>query len=116
MRVLSAAELLDVWERGLGQSPAQRALTLLVLAADETAPERVADCTIGERDTRLLTLREQTFGVNLPSLTSCPACAERLEFQIDAAQLRSQSSSPAATSFHLTQGDCAGGVSSAAQP
>jgi hypothetical protein len=107
MRALSAAELLDVWERGLAQSPAQRALTLLALATDEAPLERVAQWTIGERDARLLTLREQTFGVNLASLTSCPGCAEQLEFHIDAAQLRSQPTSPPEASLQLAEGDYA---------
>lgn len=88
MRALSAGELLGVWERGLAQSPAQRALVLLAVALPDLPIEELARLTVGERDTRLLSLREETFGPQLESLTSCPACAERLEFQITTSDLR----------------------------
>ena len=88
MRALSAAELLDVWERGLAHSPAQRALILLALACDETPVEELAQFSIGRRDAQLLALREQTFGPQLASTTICPACAEQLEFNVDIADVR----------------------------
>lgn len=82
MRALSAGELLGVWERGLAQSPAQRALILLAAGMCDLPLEELVKFTIGERDARLLALREDIFGPHLRSLTNCPACAERLEFQI----------------------------------
>lgn len=87
MRALSAAELLDVWERGLAQSPAQRALTLLVAACHEAPIERLAQFSVGERDACLLALREETLGPRLASLTHCPACSEQVELQIKTADL-----------------------------
>jgi hypothetical protein len=87
MHALTAPELLDVWERGLAQSPIQRALSLLAAACSET-PEALANLSIGQRDARLLTLREWTFGSHLLSLVICPQCGERWEFTINAADLR----------------------------
>jgi hypothetical protein len=87
MRALSAAELLAVWERGVAQSPAQRALTLLALACAETPVERLAQFSIGQRDAHLLALRERTFGPQLDNITTCPACGERLEFSVNAADI-----------------------------
>ena len=88
MRALTAPELLDVWERGLAQSPTQRALSLLAAACSETTPEALANLSIGQRDARLLTLREWTFGSQLPSLVVCPSCGERWELTVNAADLR----------------------------
>ena len=88
MRVLSAPELLNVWERGLAQSPLQRALTLLAAACSETTLEVLANLSIGQRDARLLTLREWTFGSQLVSVVTCPGCGERLELTFEAADLR----------------------------
>ncbi len=87
MRALSAAELLHVWERGLAQSPAQRALILLTAASQDQAIEQLAQLTVGERDASLLALREETFGRRLGSLTNCPACAEQVELQIETSDL-----------------------------
>lgn len=88
MRALSATKLLDAWERGFARSPAQRGLLLLSLACEEISPGEVAALTAGERDARLLALREQTFGSLFASVTSCPACHAKLEFHVEADELR----------------------------
>lgn len=87
MRALSASELLNAWERAFGQSAIRRGLTLLEAACDDASSEQLAQLSIGQRDARLLTLREWTFGSNLTSLTSCPACGERLEVSFMASDL-----------------------------
>ena len=79
MRALSAAELLNVWERGLAQSPPLRALTLLSAACPDVAPESLATLSVGDRDAKLMTLRKWTFGAQLACIASCTACGERLE-------------------------------------
>ncbi|MBA3831270.1 MAG: phage baseplate protein [Chthoniobacterales bacterium] len=107
MRALSAAELLDVWERGLAQSPAQRALLLLAVACAETPIEQLAQASIGQRDSRLLAVREQTFGPRLASITTCPACSEQLEFEVNAAEIRATSDGEPELLLRLTQGDYA---------
>jgi hypothetical protein len=83
MRALTAAEVLDAWERGGPQSPAQRALTLLGLALEEAPLRELSQLSAGERDVKLLALRAQMFGEQLAGLTNCPACAEPLEFETE---------------------------------
>src|SRR3954470_2457166 len=88
MRPLTAQELLDAWERGLGEPPVQRALALLAAACPEATPTELARESVGRRDGRLLTLREWTFGPRLVSLAACPACGERLENALEVANIR----------------------------
>lgn len=83
MHPLSASELLDVWERGLIQAPAQRALTLLAAACPEVPPESLTRLSVGDRDARLTTLREWTFGPQLVCIASCVQCGERLELSLN---------------------------------
>jgi len=87
-RGLSASELLAAWERGTGQPPAGKAVTLLAASAPEVPPERLARLSIGQRDACLFTLRELTFGSRLVALATCPFCAERLELSFDVAEIR----------------------------
>src|SRR5262245_3031909 len=61
MRALSGGELLAVWDLGPGRGLVERMLALLSAACDES-PDALAGLTIGERDARLLTLREWAFG------------------------------------------------------
>ena len=83
MHPLSAPELLRVWESGIGQTPVNRALSLLEAAYPEaTIP--LEQLTIGQRDSLLLTLREQMFGERLESVVECPQCG-RVFHQNDAA-------------------------------
>ena len=92
MRALSANELLDAWEQGIGQTPARRAMALLAPACPERSPDALARLSIGQRDARLLALREWTFGARLLSLATCPGCGERLELAFDTADIRSPAS------------------------
>lgn len=87
MRPLSSAELLDAWEQGLSEPPFRRGVALLKAACPEVSDETVAAWSIGERDSRLLTLREWTFGSQLLSVASCLACGERLEWAVKASDL-----------------------------
>lgn len=88
MRTLTNVELLNVWERGLGQRPVQRALSLLATACPETPLDELARMTIGRRDEALLVLRERTFGPRLVGLASCPECSEWIELMFEASQIR----------------------------
>ncbi|HTZ40404.1 MAG TPA: hypothetical protein VMB77_09610 [Syntrophales bacterium] len=88
MNVLTASELLSVWEMGRSQPSHRRALLLLGAAYPETTPEELAGLSIGRRDSRLLTLREQLFGPRLVSMTGCPACGEKLELSFDVSDIR----------------------------
>src|SRR4051794_39247497 len=102
MRALSAAELLDVWERGRDQHPVQQALALLVAACPETTPDALARLTIGQRDAELLTLRGWTFGSQLVSLAVCPGCDERLELTFDLGDIRAAPEAEPSEEFALS--------------
>jgi len=68
-----------VWEWGNGQTSVQKALGLLMVAWPENSPNELAGLSVGQRDGRLLQLRESLFGPKLASVAVCPACGERLE-------------------------------------
>ena len=87
MRVPSAAQLLETWERALSQSPAQRALSLLATAEAELTQEDLAMLPLGRRDARLLRLRERLFGGQLQLVVPCPHCAQLIESQFGTADL-----------------------------
>ena len=84
MRPLSAAQLLDAWERGLSEPAFRRVLPVLAAAWPR---DELAVLSIGERDRRLLTLRESTFGSRLASVANCLQCGEVLEWAFDTADL-----------------------------
>lgn len=81
----TAAELLDLWERGRAAAAPERAL--LLLAAADPALEAPARLPLGQRDARLLRLRAAVFGERLECTARCPACAEPLEFDLRVADL-----------------------------
>lgn len=78
MRVLTAEELLQVWEVALTLPPLERPIAL-VAACEGTTREEAAELTIGQRDAILLELRERTFGSRLVAFATCPNCNEKLE-------------------------------------
>jgi hypothetical protein len=84
----SARALLEAWERGLEQGPVERGLTLLALTRPGDDPESLAALSVGERDRRLLALRETLFGTRMTGLVACSACGERLELEFATGELR----------------------------
>jgi hypothetical protein len=86
MRPLSAAQLLETWERGLAETRWRRALPMLAACSSDSM-EGVAGLSVGERDRRLLKLREWVFGSELGSVANCESCGERLEWTVDTASL-----------------------------
>jgi hypothetical protein len=79
MKSPDAQALLQAWEVSQGAHMIRRGLMLLAAAWPERDVQAWARLTIGERDARLLNLRELLFGRDLQTTTSCPACGERLE-------------------------------------
>ena len=71
MHALTPQQILTVWEAGLGQHPVERALTILLHASDGEAGRALAELSLGERDRRLLHVREQTFGRALDAYAEC---------------------------------------------
>ena len=107
MRTLSAAEILQVWERGSSLAPAQRALTVLAAAYPELPEDTLAMLPLGARDGRLLSARAGLFGEILASFARCPGCGEALEFSAQVADLRAgppvdETPSAAAQAFRAT--------------
>jgi hypothetical protein len=78
---LNTAHLLVTWEQGLRRSSNHRALLLLSTTFPETL-EQLASLSVGERNRRLLLLRQKLFGVHADAMVNCPECKERLEFTL----------------------------------
>ena len=87
----AAARLLDTWEQGAGQPPALQALFLLQWCHPETARTTLEQLSIGQRNTQLLTLREQLFGPDLAALATCPTCGELLDLSFRTDEIRTTS-------------------------
>ena len=98
MRALSAADLLDAWEQGQAV-PAQRAaIALLEVAGDgREDPRALIDLPVGERDRRLIELREDLFGSTVSAALTCGSCGESLELTFDTASIRVLPADPTAT-------------------
>ena len=84
----SPTDVLDACERGRSQNPVARGLTLLQLACPTERPDTLAILSIGERDRRLLSLREALFGPSVTSVVSCAHCREPLELELSTSDLR----------------------------
>lgn len=93
-RAFDTAAVLAAWEAGRGRPPVQRALALLALAGPELASGDPAQLPIGERDRRLLALREELFGSALEATEACPRCGERVELGFRVEQARAQQGTP----------------------
>src|SRR5262245_46669045 len=103
MRALTAAEMFAVWDLGQPLDAPSRALALLAAACPEASPGALEALSVGERDRRLLTLREWFFGPRLVSLAECPACGERVESSFFVADVRepAPAASPGPGPFEL---------------
>ena len=88
MRALSANDIVQVWEWGQDKHPVDRALALLALACPELASEQLGGLTVGQRNSRLLTLREETLGPTLNGFAECAQCHTALEFSVEVADIR----------------------------
>lgn len=91
MKPPAMTELLTVWERSIEQPLLQRTINLLDLSCPELDSEAVAKLSIGERDARLLLLRELMFGSRLINIAECPKCTERVEWENDIGDICLQS-------------------------
>ena len=85
---LSAEAVLAIWERSPVDDAVRGPLTILAQAYPELSEDDLLEMSVGERDSRLLQLREQLFGETLEGFADCPRCAERLEFSIAAGDIR----------------------------
>lgn len=92
-----------MWEEGANQTLIQKSLHLLGVACAVSDLNNIAKLSIGERDARLLQLREWMFGPRLINIANCPACAEPVEWETDLRNIRLQALPPEISSkeFHL---------------
>ena len=88
MRPLSAQDAPRVWESARGQHGVDRAITLLATACPDMTRHDLASLSLGQRDARLLTLRERTFGPQLDGLADCPNCEEQLQISLAVSDIR----------------------------
>lgn len=70
------------------QTSIEKALTLLEMVSPDLSREDIAKLAIGERDVRLLTLREKLFGSELVTTSRCPHCEEIMEWDTTVAELQ----------------------------
>jgi hypothetical protein len=96
MQPLTAEEVLQLWERGEGRRPAERAFVMLARACEGVSADRLAAMTVGESESALLKLRMATYGRYLQAIDDCPACSTTVELEIDAVELIEASGGAAA--------------------
>jgi len=102
MHSLSAVGLLDVWDYGLSRSPAQRAMELLAVAYPDTSWDSLAALSIGQRDAKLLALREELWGPRMAAVVACPGCQKRLDLPLDTREILSASPSEPVNEISLS--------------
>lgn len=88
MRPLTADEIIRVWELGSRQDSVERAVTVLAAAFPEKSGDELWRLSLGQRNARLLSLRERLFGSELGAFSECLGCGEQLEFTLSAGALR----------------------------
>lgn len=83
MFALSTADILAIWERGQGQRPLERSLSILDGCCPCLRKVDLALLPIVQRDAILLYLREKTFGNEAKAFAVCPQCREHLELNLN---------------------------------
>jgi hypothetical protein len=80
-------EVLELWERGVGLDPLERAVTLAAAIPPVHPPDDVVTWPLGVRDARLVELQRALGESSFEVVTTCSACGEDIEFGVDAAAL-----------------------------
>lgn len=90
MQAIKDAELLELWEIASSRSPLEKSLLTLAYACPEFDAGQLAALSIGVRDAHLLQLRELMFGKRLHNVANCPACAQKVEWEMETDGLKMQ--------------------------
>ena len=101
MRPLSVCELLDIWDHGRERPQIERALALLAAACPDQTSDALAALSIGERDARLMLLRQWAFGARVTSVADCPACGTQVELDFDLGDVAGARATPPARPLAL---------------
>jgi hypothetical protein len=86
MRQVNARQLLDGWEAVRARPMPARGASLAA-ALDDRPVGEVMRWSVTRRDRTLFELRAQLFGDALDAVTSCPACAQRLEMRLTLSEI-----------------------------
>ena len=87
MKALTNSDILDLWERGSGLHPLDRALLAIATAKPGEPYAALADWPLGRRNAALARLQRECFGSVLTGWVACPQCGELLEFSFDVGML-----------------------------
>lgn len=90
MRNLTETELLNLWESCVDKPLMETSLHLIATASSDPDLSGIASLSIGQRDARLLQLREWMFGTRLKNVAECPHCTEKIEWENEVKDLRLQ--------------------------
>ena len=101
MRLLTTAQVVDAWERGLDRSLPDRMLVLLDAACPDATYDEIAAMPLGHRDALLLDLRALLLGPDLTGVSECPACGDPVESTFPAENLRVPADLPPAAVQHV---------------
>lgn len=85
---LTDNDVLNLRESGQHRSSVEQALMILSVVYPDMTWQQLAALSIGERDARLLAVRERTFGSLLDVFTTCPKCQQELELRLTTTKLR----------------------------
>lgn len=97
--MLTARDIVRAWDWGRDKHPVDRALVLLALAQPEQGREALADLSVGQRNGRLLALRQALLGPTMRGMATCAACGTALTFTAPVAAF--QNDEPAALEHTL---------------
>lgn len=84
---LTDIDVLNLRESGQHRSSIERALLVLSAAYPDHTRQQLAALSVGERDARLLAIRERTFGAVLDVFVTCPGCRQELELSLTTTKL-----------------------------
>ena len=101
---LPADALLRIWDLGANLLPYEQALVVLRVADQTTGDEALWSLPIGERDVRLLRIREATFGPTMTARSACRRCGEMAEFALTTTEIMARGR-PSAGDLHLVAED-----------
>jgi len=84
---MTPERLLSAWEQGVHRHPIDRALLMVSLAESDFTVDQLPDLPLGRCNAALMQLHLDYFGGRLAAWLDCSACGERMEFELNAAQL-----------------------------